>query len=325
MVFKDLRVERVENELGDALFKLYPNITNGFVKIGEKKWHLPYKYVDIINATYNFEVRQNDTWIVTYPRSGTTITQELIWLVANDMNFEQAHQRPLTHRFPYICSNAMDALDVASCSSNVHKIIKSDLEFVQNQTSPRFIKTHLPFDLLPTVKNSDCKIIYVARNPRDMVISIILSYSIILFNFHKNLTLYNYQGTFEQFCDLFLNNHMTWSPYWEHVKEAWAMRHRTNLLFLFYEDLIKDLPGNIKKVAEFFGKVYSDEQIVKLAEHLKIENFRENPMVNINSIKGFIRQGKIGNWKELFTAEIEEKFSKWISDNLKDTNLTFPV
>ncbi|XP_011706987.1 PREDICTED: sulfotransferase 1C2-like, partial [Wasmannia auropunctata] len=70
-------------------------------------------------------------------------------------------------------------------------------------------------------------------------------------------------------------------------------KHRTNLLFLFYEDLIKDLPGNIKKVAEFFGKVYSDEQIVKLAEHLKIENFRENPMVNINSIKGFIRQGKI--------------------------------
>ncbi|XP_011684332.1 PREDICTED: sulfotransferase 1C4-like [Wasmannia auropunctata] len=317
MSFNDLRVERVEGELEDALLKLYPTMTNGFVKIGEKKWHLPYKFVEISNKVYNFKVYQDDTWIVTYPRSGTTVTQELIWLVANDMNFEEAHLRPLRDRFPFTHAIATDG-DL-SCSSNNHEV---KLDFIQNQASPRFIKTHMPFDLLPTVVNSDCKIVYVARNPRDMVIS--------LFNFHKNLTLYNYQGTFEQFCDLFLNNHMTWSPYWEHVKEAWAMtKHRTNLLFLFYEDLIKDLPETIKKVAAFFGKVYNDEQIAKLVKHLKIENFQKNPMVteDISMIKPeeFIRKGKIGSWKKLFTIEIEEKFNKWITDNLKDTDLTFPV
>jgi Sulfotransferase domain len=29
-----------------------------------------------------------------------------------------------------------------------------------------------------------------------------------------------------------------WSPYWEHIKEAWEKRDGENLLFLFYEDLV---------------------------------------------------------------------------------------
>jgi len=38
----------------------------------------------------------------------------------------------------------------------------------------------------------------------------------------------------------------------------------------------------------------------------------------------FIRQGITGGWKKVFTPEIEEKVSKWITDNLKNTDLTFP-
>ncbi|XP_011705973.1 PREDICTED: sulfotransferase 1C2-like, partial [Wasmannia auropunctata] len=165
-------------------------------------------------------------------------------------------------------------------------------------------------------------VIYVSRNPRDVVVS--------WYHFQKTNTNCSFQGTFEQFCNNFMNNHTSWSPYWEHVKEAWAMKHRENMMFLFYEDLIKDLPGNIKKIATFFNKFYSDEQIAKLTEHLKIENFRKNPMVNqptsSNVIRPemFIRQGMTGRWKEMFTPEIEKRFNKWITDNLRDTDLTFP-
>ncbi|XP_011705021.1 PREDICTED: sulfotransferase 1C2-like, partial [Wasmannia auropunctata] len=167
-------------------------------------------------------------------------------------------------------------------------------------------------------------IIYVARNPRDVVVS--------RYNLHKILTHLDFQGTFEQFCNNFMNNHIQWTPYWEHVKDAWAMRHRTNMMFLFYEDLIKDLSGNVRKIAAFFNKTYSDEQIAKLVEHLKIENFRKNPMVNKPTLDNrnlvqpekFIRQGITGGSKKMFTPEIEERFSKWITDNLKDTDLAFP-
>jgi len=33
---------------------------------------------------------------------GTTVMQELVWLVANDMNFDEAHRKYLIERFPYL-------------------------------------------------------------------------------------------------------------------------------------------------------------------------------------------------------------------------------
>ncbi|XP_011883461.1 PREDICTED: sulfotransferase 1C4-like [Vollenhovia emeryi] len=323
MSFKDLKVEQVKGELATVLSKWYPLHKRGFVKIGERKWFLPYKYVEEGNNIYNFEIRPDDTWIITYPRSGTTVTQELVWLVANDMNFDEAHRRYLLERFPFVEIGAIldDHIATKDVSGRINTE-KYSVKFVQSQSSPRFIKSHMPFELLPTVVNSTCKIIYVARNPRDVVVS--------WYYFQKTLDHFQYQGTFEQFCDNFMNDHTLWSPYWEHVKEAWAMRHRANMMFLFYEDLIKDLTVNIRKIAVFFGKTYSDEQIAKLVEHLRIENFRKNLMVNqpspdtVMQPELFIRQGATDGWKKLFTSEIEERFSRWIADNLKDTDLVFP-
>ncbi|XP_011684337.1 PREDICTED: sulfotransferase 1C4-like [Wasmannia auropunctata] len=323
MSFKNLMIERIEDELAITLSKLYPIHKRGFVKIGEKKWFLSHGYIKNGEKIYNFKICPDDVWIVTYPRSGTTVTQELIWLVANDMNFEEALQRTLLERFPFIDTTViLDDQIFSTTVSNGQNMDKYTVEFVQNQPSPRFIKSHIPIDLLPTVINSGCKIVYVARNPRDVVVS--------WYNFQKDIKIFEFQGSFERFCNNFMDDNTHYSPYWKHVKEAWAIRDKANMLFLFYEDLIKDLPGTIKKIAAFFGKAYSDEQIAKLAEHLKIENFRKNPMVNQPSPsstmnpEAFIRQGQVNSWKEMFTSEIEEKFNKWVADNLKDTDLTFP-
>jgi len=67
---KDLKIERVEGELAIALSKLYPERVKGFVKIGEKKWFLSYKFVERGDEVLNFKTRPDDTWIITYPRSG---------------------------------------------------------------------------------------------------------------------------------------------------------------------------------------------------------------------------------------------------------------
>lgn len=66
MSFKDLKKERVEGELGEALLKMYPTRTNGYAKIGEKKWFLSYKYVENGSKLYNFETRSDDTWVITF-------------------------------------------------------------------------------------------------------------------------------------------------------------------------------------------------------------------------------------------------------------------
>lgn len=50
---------------------------------------------------YNFKARSDDIWIATYPRSGTTWTQELLWMIANDLDYEAAQKDFLTKRSPF--------------------------------------------------------------------------------------------------------------------------------------------------------------------------------------------------------------------------------
>ena len=123
------------------------------------------------------------------------------------------------------------------------------------------------------------------------------------------------------------------TPFVEHVIEAWNLRHHPNMCFIFYEDMKKDMRAQIRKVAAFLGKSYSDEQVDKLAEHLHIDNFRNNPSVNFESAKktgllyedrgNFIRKGKTGDWKNHFTPEMTAKFDAWLDQKLKGTDLQF--
>ena len=138
---------------------------------------------------------------------------------------------------------------------------------------------------------------------------------------------------FQLFVDYFMEGNMVVVPVIEHMIEAWNLRHHPNMCFLFYEDMKKDLRSQLRKVAQFLGKSFSDEQIDKLAEHLHIDNFRHNPWVNVEDMKdagvmhkergSFIRRGKTGDWKNHFTADMTAKFDKWMSEKLKGTDLHF--
>lgn len=85
-------------------------------------------------------------------------------------------------------------------------------------------------------------------------------------------------------------------------------------------------------MAKFLGKTYTNEEINKVAEYLDIQNFRNNPMVNYSELKAcgiikkenFVRKGVSGDWKNVFTPEINAKAEKWIEENLRDTDLRFP-
>ena len=39
----------------------------------------------------NFEVREDDIWILSYPKTGTTWTIELVWMLVNDLKLETAY------------------------------------------------------------------------------------------------------------------------------------------------------------------------------------------------------------------------------------------
>ena len=62
--------------------------------------------------------------------------------------------------------------------------------------SPRFVKTHLPFAYLPPDILDTCKVVYVARNPKDVAVS---SY------FHHKLTAeMDTTLSFEEYIEYFM-------------------------------------------------------------------------------------------------------------------------
>lgn len=51
-----------------------------------------------MDRTLDFTCRDDDVWVVTMPKCGTTWMQEAAWLVYNDFNFEMAKAKPIHDR-----------------------------------------------------------------------------------------------------------------------------------------------------------------------------------------------------------------------------------
>ena len=48
------------------------------------------------------EVYEDDVWVVTFPKCGTTWTQEMVWLINNDLDYKKALEVNLNDRFPFL-------------------------------------------------------------------------------------------------------------------------------------------------------------------------------------------------------------------------------
>lgn len=95
-------IRKVKGVIHSKLVNDFKGQPDGFVQIGPEKWILPQIYADYAEQIYNFEARSDDVFICTFPRSGTTWTQEMIWLICNDLDYETALKLPLNFRFPFM-------------------------------------------------------------------------------------------------------------------------------------------------------------------------------------------------------------------------------
>lgn len=68
---------------------------------GDKKYVLPRTLPSSREEYFNFEGRSDDIWLLSVPRSGTTWTLEMLWLLKNDLNFEEALRTSAKLRVPF--------------------------------------------------------------------------------------------------------------------------------------------------------------------------------------------------------------------------------
>lgn len=225
------------------------------------------KYAQFAEAIHNFEVRPDDIWIVSYPKCGTTWTLEMIWMLNNDLNYETATTVSLNARHQYPELNTLMEMDWPGFGDS--------LELTAAAESPRLIKTHLPVALLPkqlwTVRP---RIVYVARNAMDTAVSF----------YHHYRHIQGYEGTFDDFMEIFLADEVVYSPFHSHIVSFWNLRDEENLFFVTYEEMKTGLFDVLQRAARFLGKSYTVEQLRTLEMHLSFDVMRLNKCANMSDM-----------------------------------------
>lgn len=227
---------------------------------------LPKRYEQIGNEILDFEVRADDIWVISYPKAGTTWTQEMIWMLCNDLNYKTATSVKLNDRYNFL---EFEALCIG------FKTISKAKE----ASSPRMLKTHLPIHLLPRqLWSVKPQIVYVARNPKDTAISY----------YHHRKNIEGCKATFEESMNAFLAEQQTFSPFHSHVLNFWNMRNEEFVHFVMYEDMQMNLMEELKRAAHFLRKSYTNTELRTLAKHLSFDVMRVNKSVNDDdAVHGF--------------------------------------
>ena len=289
---------------------------------------LPLAFEKFQHRIKNWQVRKDDVYILTFAKNGTTWTQELVWLLQNDCNFEEAKATHLEKRFPFLDRPILQDYfkkELPQLKTTSYFNMQADyLKTVEEMPSPRLIQTHIRLCLLPDDLLDQSKSVVCLRNPKDTVVS--------YYHHEKLMKSHGYTGDFPTYFDLFMDNLVIYSSYFEYVKEVWRERNHPNVCLLFFEEMKRDLTPSVKKVARFLGKNLSDDMVEKLVNHLSFKQMKDNPAVNKEASRKlglfteeghFMRKGEIGDWKNYFTDDMNKRMDEAIEKHFNPIGLKF--
>ncbi|KAI7796962.1 sulfotransferase 1 family member D1-like [Triplophysa rosa] len=268
--------------------------------------------VNNLDSILQFCPDPSDLLIATYPKAGTTWVQEIVDLLLNNGDAEACKRAPIINRNPFL----------DSCLSPP---LPSGLDLLKEMKPPRVIKTHMPIQLVPKgFWDNKCKVIYVARNAKDNVVS--------YFYFDQMNLTHPEPGSWDGYIQKFMKGQLSWGSWYDHVKGYWRERKERNILYLLYEDM-KENPGReIKKIRRYLGVSVSDDVIERIVQLTSFKTMKDNPMANYSfipklvfdqSVSLFMRKGEVGDWVNHFTPAQSQMFDEDYAKQMKDVDIQF--
>jgi len=225
-------------------------------------------------AERNFRVYPDDTFVVSYPRSGNTWTR---FLIAN-----------LVHPDRHVSFANIEKL-IPDTSSQSNRALKAT-------PRPRIIKTHEYFD------HRYGKVVYIVRDPRDVALS--------YYDFQRKYMQIEDRYPLDRYVDDFVSGKLIssgWGSWSENVASWLYTRGRgSGFLLLRYEDMMSDTPRELGRIATFLGINPRPERLAKAIEQSSADRMRE--LEKLESDKWvatrnrrkdipFVRVAKPGGWR----------------------------
>ncbi|XP_067137288.1 sulfotransferase 1E1-like [Centruroides vittatus] len=282
---------------------------------------------EAILSGMNYKAKPGDLFIVSYPKCGTTWMHYIVKLIYGK---GQISEGPLNL--------------IIDCP---HLEIIGG-EYIE-MAKPKVMKTHLPFFAIPF--SPDSKYIYITRNPRDCCVS--------FYHFLK-LIPYPEELRFQEFFEAFLQGNLAYGDYFDHLLGWYEHKNDSNVHFVTYEDLKKDIKREILKIAKFMGEEYeksilNDPTILEnIIHYSSFYYMKESSKNNIDAVFGndikwlenknlpaemikflkyfnktdedtkigtLVRKGIVGDWKNHFNEEQIRLLNEKISERTKDSDV----
>lgn len=249
------------------------------------------KRLDYEKYLLEFGQRDDDIYITTFPKSGTTLTQSILYQLLTDGNMEFNHIYDVS---PWIRNDSFEGIKPRKLKGR------------------RIIKTHDNYKLFPPDFNG--KIIYVYRNGMDVAVS--------QFHQRKNYGLSNL--TFDNYLKSFFSpGPMNWFTF---NLEWFKNKRKFDVLYLSYEEITKNKTTAIEKIIKFcdldrnsidINRVLERTDFKFMKEHQ--EKFGETPPKEETKVYDeFIRKGKAGEGDEYFNAQQKNFFENAYKRELKE-------
>lgn len=272
----------------------------------------------------DIHLRDDDIVISTYGKSGTTWTQQIVGQLIFGGD-------------PHVNVNQLSPWIDLRIPSKAER-----LAMIEAQTHRRFLKSHLPVDTIRF--DPRARYLYCARDGRDVVWS--------YHNHHLNANALWYElvnetpgrvGPPVPPADPDIRRYFrTWLdgdgapfwPFWENVRSWWAVRDQPNVLMLHHAALKHDLPGQIRRIADFLEIDIPTARWNAIVEHCGFAFMKRNaeraaPLGGVCWDGGagtFIHKGVNGRWQTVLSAqdiadyearalaELGPECARWLAD-----------
>ncbi len=238
--------------------------------------------------------RPGDIFVCTPPKCGTTWTQTIV--------------------VSLLWPEGKAPAPVMIVSPWLEALFNSEDEIItrlEAQTHRRCIKSHTPADGIPTF--DDAKYIFVARDGRDAFMSYCHHFEVFKADVRKSLNeralqdgvppMPEWNGDVHGFFAMWLGR----AELFHHVRTFWALRDRPNVLFVHYNDLKRDLAGEMRRIAEFLAIEVTPAQWPAVVERCTFDAMkaRGDEIGTFWNFEGgaqsFLFKGTNGRWKDVLT------------------------